>query len=252
MKNITLFSLCFSLFIAGQGFAEEKKYTFAADYWCPYNCHPTAPQPGYIVNILESVFGKKKIEYSEINWARAIFETKNGNYNGIIAAGPNEAPGFIYTKHKVGMQTVCFFTRANSTLKINSVKDIEGYKLGVIKDYTYFHKLDAYIAEDSNKKFIVTHYGEKALSLMTKALFENKIDLFVETEDVLAYELKSNIASIKKHYCNPPGNLYIAFSPKLKNSQELANQVDKGIDELIRTGKMDAILKQYGVKPWYK
>jgi len=250
-KSKYLLFILISFCIYKKTFSAEK-ITFAADYWCPYNCHPNTPTPGYIIDMLYEIYGKDTVDYIEINWARAIFETKKGKFNAIVAAGTSEAPGFIYSKNIVGTQTVCLYTKLNSTLNIKNLDDLQNHSLGIIKNYTYYPELDKYIADAKNKKYIHENFGETAFDSMLKGLLENKYETIVETENVLDFHLKSTKIKLKTQFCATPVNLYIAFSPKIPLSNKFVETLDKGIEVLIKSGKMNIILTKYSLKPWYK
>ena len=51
--------------------------TLRADEWCPYNCQPKSQNPGFIIEIAETVFKKAghTIDYQVMPWARPRSET---------------------------------------------------------------------------------------------------------------------------------------------------------------------------------
>ena len=42
------------------------------------------------------------IRYEKVTWARAIHETREGRYDGIVGAGREETPGFVFPAHGLG------------------------------------------------------------------------------------------------------------------------------------------------------
>ena len=47
-----------------------------------------------------------------------------------------------------------------------------------------------------------------------------------------------------------PGLCYIAFSPALPESEQLADILTQGIREFRRTGRLEEILARYGLRDW--
>jgi len=83
-------------------------------------------------------------------------------------------------------------------------------------------------------------------------LQNGKIDAIAEDTNVM---LNTMIASkvplgsiIPAGKCAEISALYVAFSPKNPKSKELATKFDAGIKELRASGKLQAILKFYGLQ----
>lgn len=55
LAKIAMMSLWCTFPAAGE---TDRRLVVAADEWCPYNCMPGSERPGYLIEVLQSVYGK--------------------------------------------------------------------------------------------------------------------------------------------------------------------------------------------------
>jgi len=69
---------------------------------------------------------------------------------------------------------------------------------------------------------------------------------------VVAHYLKRNnlVGNYQQAGCLEPVKMYIGFSPALEQSHDYAALFSRGMKELRRSGKLQAILNKYGLKDW--
>jgi polar amino acid transport system substrate-binding protein len=233
---------------------DDKAVKVRADYWCPYNCNPTDPNPGYMIEILQTAFGKDKVNYETLNWARAILDTREGKFDAIVGAAKDDAPDFIFSI-PAGLSKNCFYTKNTNKFKYTGIESLSTVKLGIVKDYAYFEDLNAYIKKNySNRNLIDEHYGDEVQDKMLQKLEAGRIDAFVEDPNVTLYVLKKHpeIKDVVEVGCNQIGDLYIAFPPGNPKSKERAAKVTETMNSMIKNGEMAKILDKYSLKPWYK
>jgi len=228
--------------------------TIVADPWCPYNCKPGSELPGYGIEIAKYAFGKAghKVTYKNINWARAILDTKAGQYTGIVSAYKEDAPGFIFPDEAFGIAKVGIFTAKENDwtfTDLRSLKELD--RIGIINGYAYGKKPMAFIHQNQTLFDLAT--GDNALAKNIRKLNLGRINgvfedpnVFMMTATKLGLQNKVKLTGIVYE----GGNLYIAFSPALPKSQEYAEILSSGIRELIKTGKIHNIMKKYGLKYW--
>lgn len=238
-------------FFSLASFAKDGALKVRADLWCPYNCEPADAKPGYMIEILQKAFGKENIEYATTNWAKAILETREGQYDVIVGASKDDAPDFILSE-PVGVSKNCFYVKkgANS-FKYTDIKSLESVKLGIIKDYAYFEDLNAYIKKNySNRDRIEEHYGDDVQKKMFQKLDLGRLGTLVEDPNVADYTLDAlpAIKDIVEVGCNEIGNLYIAFGPKNPKAAEWNKKLNATIDAMKKSGEYKELLKKYGLK----
>ena len=229
--------------------------TLRADEWCPYNCDPHSDAPGFIVEMAQVIFKKAghSVDYDIMPWARAIQDTRKGKFNGIIGAGKEDAPDFIFPETEQAQMVNVFYVRKNDSWKYDGVGSLEGKVLGVIKDYTYIDDIDTYISEhEKNSKKVQVASGESALDSNVKKLLAGRIDILIEDSNVMGLYIKKNLKENQLQTAGnlPPDMLFIAFSPANPKSPSYAEIISKGIVELRQSGELNMILDKYGLKDW--
>jgi polar amino acid transport system substrate-binding protein len=229
--------------------------SLVADEWCPYNCTPSDANPGFMVEIAQYGLAKAgyTVNYKIVPWTRAINEVRQGKYHGIIGAGKEETPDFVFPKQEQGQASHTFFVLKNNAWRYQDLASLASIRLGVIQDYSYGNLYQNYILphqQDRQKVQILS--GDTALAQNIKKLQKGRIDAIIESKTVFEYHLFSTGTPNK---FAPAGvayreNVYVAFSPAKPQSVEYARLLTDGMLELRRTGELAKILKKYGVTDW--
>lgn len=234
--------------------AAKEMITLRADTWCPYNCDPTSKTPGYVIEIAKEVFAKVGIdvEYKTLNWARAISDSRKGDYVGIVGATHSDAPDFVFPEETEGPNQNCFYTAPKSQWRYAGVSSLEKVKLGIIRDYAYSDEVDSYIKEHvKNSKSIEVVSGDNPLEMNLKKLAAGRIDATIENRFVMAYFQDSHKQiAIREAGCVKDAPIYIAFSPANKKAKRYAAELSAGLKELRKSGRLNVILARYGLKDW--
>lgn len=228
-----------------------------ADLWCPYTCDPSSDKPGFMIEIAREIFEPAgiKIDYQNLNWARAITEAREGKISGIVGAARADAPDFLFPKTAAGLNSNFFWTIKTNTFKYKNLSSLTGRKIGVINSYSYGEEIDKEVA-GKNPAYIVVS-GEDALLKMIKMTEAGRLDAFVENPFVLDYLLK-DYPNLQDKFIPVSKNvvldqeLFIAFSPKITASAKYAEMMTKGMGQLRKKGKLKKILEKYGLKDWQK
>lgn len=241
--------------------ALPESITIAADVWCPYNCDPGHQKAGYVVEVAKAIFEPKGIAvyYEVTTWKRALNETRKGHYHAAICATAVEAPGFIFPKSPVGASVFKFFTAPESTWKFTTIKALQSISLGVVEGYDYEGDINEFIwAHKNHRNHLQMVSGNDTALQNIRKLLAGRIDVMLEDENVVMNALlemgKPESALRSAGVLTPAIDrdklLYLAFSPKLKESKELAAIFDAGIQRMRKNGEWDAILARYDVKDW--
>ena len=254
MQKRIFFILIFST-VLFCSLAKADEIVLVADEWCPYNCSPDSEHKGFMVEIAEYSFARKghTIHYAIVPWKRAIQGTRDGRYDGIIGAGKNETPDFIFPDMEIGLSRHTFYVNRGTTWKYSDLDSLEGITLGVVNNYSYGNLFNDYIQpnkNDSDKIQIVS--GENALASNIRKLQMGRIDATIEDRLVFQHYLKEN--NIPDRFSEAGiayvEAVYICFSPRRVKAHEYADIITSGMRELRASGKLDQILEKYGITDW--
>lgn len=230
-----------------------KTITIVADPWPPYNGEANSSEPGYGIEIAKKVYALAgyRVEYINIPWSRAILKTREGVYNAIIGANIEDAPDFIFPEEEFGVSKRNLWARKGASWRFKGMDSLQGVRIGAIKDYAYGERFNKFFK--TNQALVEYVHGENALSLNISKLLEKRIDVTIENKNVFLYTAKKmgvsdQIISVGSEVSSD--KLYIAFSPKIKQSPEYARIFTKGIRKLIQTGEIEIILEKYGLEYW--
>ena len=259
MKRLVALGLVMVVICAGNAHAETV--TLVADGWCPYNCEPNADKPGFMIEIAREAFGKHNItvEYSNLPWARAITEAREGNFTGIIGAYYGDAPDFIFPSVPQGVSQFSFYVNAGDQWNYNGIDSLAGRSLGVINDYSYSLDLDAYIEKNkADATLIQILSGDNAIDNNVKKLLAKRVDTIIEDRQAMSYylspdEYASIRTSIRQAGTLPSGDddngaIFIAFSPKSPNAKKYADILSAETIEMSKNGALKEILGRYGIE----
>ena len=235
--------------------------TLRADAWCPFNCNPKSAQAGYMIDVVREVFKKKNItiDYQLKNWEESKKEALEGKIQGVVGASKGDGD-FEFTNNSLGKyQNFIFFLPAKSTLKSKStlkfenLDDLEGRKIGIVKDYAYGTEADQLIAK--RPELFIKVSGDEPLVTLIQMLEDGKIAALYECPQVFTYKikiLKKSYADFRKgmSFDKKSDDLYVAFSKKDPNAKKYVHLLDQGIEDLRKSGKLTRILDNYALTDW--
>lgn len=253
-----------------EGLAEPKakdSILLQADHWCPYNCSPLSESPGYLVDIVRTALQPLgvKVEYKTLAWSEAIDQARKGKAAGIIGASLADAPEFVFPKQTLGLARNCFFTLPKHSWNFHGVKSLDAIKLGLIKGYSYGEELDTYLKEklgqdtDSanpspqDEQSLQAVAADNGLLFNLKKLNRGTIDALVEEQNVLRNTLYLNnqdFRTVRNAGCVKTDKIYIAFSPKEPKAAQWAEALDKTVEAMRKDGRLQRLLRNYGLEDW--
>ncbi|CAE78985.1 transporter substrate-binding domain-containing protein [Bdellovibrio bacteriovorus] len=229
--------------------------SFRSDFWCPYVCNPDSETPGYMVEITRAVFEKQghKVQVKLSNWVRAIKDTRSNRVQGLMGCSVVDAPDFIYPKKSLGLMKNAYFVPKNSTWTYKGRPSLQGMKIGVINGYTYGDSVDNLIR--SRHRSFIPFSGDRPLEQVIRMMQAGRLDGFIENPVVLQYTSVSAKITMENMKIggwveNHDPALFISFSPNNPKSQEYAEILSRGVEELRRSGELQRILMKYNLKDW--
>lgn len=236
---------------------DKERIVLAGDEWCPYNCHPASENPGYMVEIAREVFGQQGYEvvYRVTSWNRAIFGTRNGDYDGIIGTGKEETPDLIFPRNELGVAAHTFYVQDTTQWQFRGYQSLDKMTVGVIENYSYGTFFNDYIVPnrgDAQKVQVITGSDPFARNLQKMKL--GRINATIEDKNVMDYHVRNSLEDlgIKTAGILTTEKIYIAFSNINEKSKEYAKILDEGVEQLRESGKLDEILQKYGLTDWKK
>lgn len=249
--------------VLGLGLSSEafamKQIVLLADEWCPYNCSNDQVLPGFIIEIAQLALSSSEttVVYKTRPWSRSIIEVREGKAHGLVGAGKDEVPDFIFPVIEQGRALHTFYTLPNNPWRYDGLASLEKIRLGVIQDYSYGNLYKDYILPNEGSPNIVTLTGDSALSRSIEMLQLNRIDVLVEEKYVLQHHLfKNHNVPVANSFVEAgiafSEKIYIAFSPALEESKIYAEKLSKTMKSLRKSGQLKEILNKYGLKDWVK
>lgn len=230
--------------------------TLVADEWPPFNGQPGSRQEGYIVDIARTVFESRgyTVVYRLAPWTRAIEMTRSGECDGAIGASRTDAAGCVFPREELARNKLAFYVKKGNAWRYRGPASVEETTIGTIAGYDYRPWLLEYIEanRDDPARVQVLHGDEPLKRNLTK-LISDRVKVVVDTEAAIRFVAKEmNILDRIEcaGYGDEPAYIYIAFSPKKKESARYAEELSEGIAAMRKSGELQRILDKYGLKDW--
>jgi len=225
-----------------------------ADFWMPYNGDPSAEHPGFAVELAKAIFEPQgiKVDYATMPWVDSLEAARQGKIDGVIGASlGSETKGLTVPEESIGEPRVVVLVRKDNPWKFENVPSLKAVRLGVVDGYAYWDSLDEYIKAGSPPK-VVTFKGDTPLVDALTQLKAGEIDAVPETMAVFVWTVKgmgmspADFRIVHTHQNEP---IYIAFSGT-PTGVEYAKIFDAGVKQLRTSGKLEKLLKSYGMSDW--
>ncbi|TMP35844.1 hypothetical protein CWB98_15445 [Pseudoalteromonas rubra] len=253
MLRITLF--CLFLFPLAVLSNSDRLVLIAGDNWCPVNCGENDKDKGFMIDVATEALAISgyEVRYIEMPWLRAIHQAREGKIHAIVGAFKDDAPDFYFPKVPIlKLSPNTLFTLAENTWVYNNQHSLNKVRLGVVQGYDYGHLLNAYIKSHrtSPNSYITQISGDNVVKRSLLLLTSKRIDVYVDAGPVVWFRAKQmglgeQIKSVGS--ISPVEPAYIAFSPKLTNSEQLSLALDLGVLRLQLDGRLAVIAKKYGL-----
>jgi polar amino acid transport system substrate-binding protein len=238
-----MFAVCL-LFFFTIVHAGEKVVLATLD-WEPY-VGQNMKNNGYVAQVVKEAFkrGGLDVEFKFYQWSRVVGLTKAGKVDGYFpeyyAEGVKEYAAFSAS---LPGGPLGFFKRTDQEISFNTLKDLEGYKIGVVKDYVNTKEFD-------EAPFLTRDPAKDDLTNLKK-LAAGRLDLMVADKFVGKYLLNTNMpdkASAIEFMAKPLAEpeLFVCISNKAKAQANLIKAFNKGIEQMKADGSLDQILKDHG------
>ncbi len=226
-----------------------------ADPYCPYNCAVDAPQIGYVVELIRLIYEPTGyvVAYQTIPWSRALQAVERGTFSAAIGASRGTGSTLVLPKHSVGVIRTGFIKRKGDQWRYMDHSSLVDVTLGVVANYDYGPKMNAYLKDNSDNTKVLRLRGEDAVKRNLLLLERGRIDTFLEDFNVGLYMARK--LGIQQHlsmddFYGDALPIYLGFSPARPDAQHLADLYDAGIRKLRNNGQLDVLLSRYGLADW--
>lgn len=237
--------------------AHAQELVVQADHWCPYNCQPGTAAPGYAIEMLQAVFEPigRKIKYETVPWDRALWQVREGGAGAAVAATKLQAEkyGLLIGHETVGYSGDCLYVPASDQRKFSNGSDLDALNsVAIVSGYTYVGHIGAWLARPENKRKIHAQRGESPAEINARNLALGRLDGVIENAQVMGQimfklGLTDQFVAVE---CNPRTSVFIAFSPKLANVEQVVKEFDDGVEKLRQSKQLAKILAKYGQTDW--
>jgi polar amino acid transport system substrate-binding protein len=254
-----MFSIIVSLAIGTWLFslgAAADTISIRADEWCPYNCKPGDPHPGFMIEVATKIFAAKghKVDYQTLSWARAIQETREGKVNAVVGGLKSDTPDFVFPENQLGISQDGFIVKKGSTWRWSGIESLNGITLGGVNDYAYGEPVGSYMTTNmKNLAKVSLISGEDCLKRNLGMMIKGRLGVVIDAVWVIDFFLSKhpNLAKdVVRAGELKPNPVYIAFSPKNPKSKDYAKILSDGVVALRKTGELKTILGFYGLTDW--
>ena len=252
MKAPIVLRLAALLFAAALPARADEIVLASPAYWCPFSCQAGSSREGFTVDIAREIFSAAghRVRLVNENYSRALMDVRAGTYTATASTFREEAPDFVFPVQPISRNRFCVFVAASNPWHYRGAASLsELRRVGVIRDYSYGVALDV-IIRASPKRFDV-HTGDGLTERMLRRLLLDRLDAFIEEENVVAdTRLLHPELAVRNAGCEPPSFAYMAMSPKNRKAQDYARLFSDGMVKLRRSGRLKAILAKYGLVEW--
>jgi len=211
----------------------------AEDSWPPYS---NAQGQGISTNLIKAAFAKTGLTptFQVLPYARVLHDLQSGKIDGgyNVTLQSTTKDNYIFGQVPLLAVESYWFFIPDTHPKIKSIKDIpDKFRVGVIRDYEYGD-----IYENHRHRFTEVQVSQQ--SQIIRMLKQGRIDaavMFEREAEFALKEMKLDAAIFDKRFLNHHGDVYVAFSHKSPRARWLAEQLDKGLNELKQTGEYDQL-----------
>jgi len=241
-KLVLAATVCGTLAFAGSLSAREL--VVGASPWPPYDSEEL-PQRGMSNAIVGAAFERAgyKLNYVFDMWQRVLEGARMGVYDFLPAVWYTDerARDLAFSEPYLGTQ-VRFLKRKDSDIKFNQLSDLEGYMIGVVRDYAYGEEfLEAPGLVRINANFVVQNLLK---------LTQRQIDLTVGDQRVLTFKLSRQMPESMRQleFLTKPldqRDLHIAVSLQNEDYKTILKDFNSAITAMKADGSYDRIVSDY-------
>ncbi len=253
----SLFTAFLSIFIcvAAPALAQgQKTIVIAADEWCPINCEANGKRQGVGIDLARAIFEPLgyKVNYTVMPWAEALKQVRAGKISAVVGASRTDSKSLIFPDNPISEVSDNFYIRTGSPWRYQGPHTLKNRRIGITQDYGYGDVMTRFIAQNKfTADVLYVAKGTTPLKDNIDRLLNGKIDILVESKVVMDYTIRNERLSDKIVWAGsaPQDYVYLAFSPALPQSKQLAAVYDAAIRSMKTNGRLKQFYASYGMTP---
>jgi polar amino acid transport system substrate-binding protein len=244
--------VCLLWLLAGASVAAADEVVLVSpDYWCPFSCKAGDAQEGFTVDIIREIFfgAGHTIRLVNENYSRALLDVRSGRFTATPSTFRDEAPDFVFPEVPISRNRYCFYVGPFSGWRFTGPDSLQGRHTGLIRDYSYGAELDPLVR--SQPDAFESLSGDNLTQRMVQLVLAGRLDGFVEEENLVSYTLARHPEwKLRTAGCLSASYAYMALSPANPKAQAYARLFSEGMIRLRKSGRLKAILANYGLQVW--
>jgi polar amino acid transport system substrate-binding protein len=179
---------------------------------------------------------------------KAYQQALEGVSMAFIGATPQKNPELIFGKEIIGWRGDAFFVKKNDSWEYQGEKSLKGKRVGCVPTENGVDIYSEAITKAGGIPAPSTGIGDSVATV--QALLRGNVSIILDdfnAVETVSKELRVSHQIRFAGFLNPPEALYIGFSPKIKNAQQLADTWDQGLQKLRASGDLKMILQDRGL-----
>ncbi len=224
---------------------QVENISLVVNTWPPY-VDAALDDDGLAMKIVKTAFKRAghtatiRIE----SWQKALEGSEIGAYDvvGAIWKTKERKTKLLYSDSYLTNNIVLIANVNNQQIKFDSLKDLEGILVGVLKDYAYD---DKFMKDPRILKFQANRLTQNLIAVQ-----QGKLDVAVADKRLAQYELKHFMGNNMNDFQFLPNpltsrKLYIAAPIANAQSKTLIKHFNKGLAAIKKDGTYQKILDEY-------
>ena len=224
--------------------APARDLTLLASRWPPY-VEDILPGQGLALSIVREAFrrGGHTVRFDIKPWSRSLEGALLGVYEGLATAWHSkQRAGELAYSAPYLTNEIRFVARADRNLRVDSLRDLRGMRIGIVRDYAYGEPLDS---------------ADYVIKVPSNALLENllrvvnrKIDVTLDDARVVRWQIDNFLANGRKRLAllDPPyrtRKLFVAIHRTVPDHARLLSDFNRGLASMKNDGTYRKILEQF-------
>ncbi len=237
MKSIiSIILIAFSLNVL----AQNQKLKLVSDVWPPFT--NTENEKSVAIDLVKLALKRIEVEtkFSIIDFDDVIVGVEKGTYDGSAALWENKEreKTLIFSEPYLQNQLVLVGLKG-ADVSIETVAELAGKKIGVVKDYAYGNRL----LDAPNLELVFSESDQNNL----EKLFDKQIDYLLVDNLLIQYLLKYQLNDVNEllSISGTPfktKTLHFALNRNVENAKEIIDKFNEKIKIMIKDGTYNEVL----------
>lgn len=235
--------------------AKADTVTIWGEYHPPLNGNPSDANPGFMIEIAQSIFARNghSIEYILGPRSRGVKMVQDGEIDCVVNAKIKDHHYLAFPDEPWGYHAATLFALPDSEFEYTDVKQMEGVFLGAIADTRYDNGLlDDYLGTGNEN--ISFAYGENAMSQQVNKLLKGRTDVMVSCPLLMRGQLDLlgvDVSAVKiVGEVKPFVGMFLACGRDQARTQKYITEINETLPKLRASGELQTILDKYGQIDW--